>query len=158
MVARTVCSDLQILSPDSYPHVPGTILLHLYAAALAKRAISPAIPALYIPVPSPFPALEAFTFQAARLYNLSVFTSAPPSLAVASVETLTRFGDASANDTVNMREALELYRARFPSVVAILIGTRRTDPHGGAPSIPRYAGWFYLRVCSDIGLSREDRS
>ena len=35
-----------------------------------------------------------------------------------------------------MREALELYRARFPTVEAILIGTRRTDPHGGArPSL-----------------------
>ena len=38
-----------------------------------------------------------------------------------------------------MREALELYRARFPTVVAILIGTRRTDPHGGTLSIPWYA-------------------
>ena len=37
-----------------------------------------------------------------------------------------------------MREALELYRARFPTVVAILIGTRRTDPHGGAFSVPWY--------------------
>ncbi len=30
-----------------------------------------------------------------------------------------------------MRGALELYRARFPTVEAILVGTRRADPHGG---------------------------
>ncbi len=57
-----------------------------------------------------------------------------------------------------MREALELYRARFPTVEAILIGTRRADPHGGAPSINWRASRFYLRVSSDIGLPREDRS
>jgi len=104
----------------------GTILLHLYAAALAKRTIHPAIPALYIPVPSPFTALEAFIFHAARVYDLSIFTCTPPRF----VETSTRFGDASTDGTENMREALESYRARFPTVEAILIGTRRTDPHG----------------------------
>ncbi|KAF8500177.1 adenine nucleotide alpha hydrolases-like protein [Russula emetica] len=103
-----------------------TILLHLYAAALAKRTIHPAIPALYIPVPSPFTALEAFIFHAARVYDLSIFTCTPPRF----VETSTRFGDASTDGTENMREALESYRARFPTVEAILIGTRRTDPHG----------------------------
>ncbi|KAF8480208.1 adenine nucleotide alpha hydrolases-like protein [Russula ochroleuca] len=107
-----------------------TILLHLYAAALAKRTISPAIPAFYIPVPSPFPALESFISHAARVYNLSVFTCAPPCFPVASAETLTRVGDAPTKGTDNMRQALELYRARFPEVEAILIGTRRTDPHG----------------------------
>ncbi|KAN0111740.1 hypothetical protein V8E52_008120 [Russula decolorans] len=103
-----------------------TILLHLYAAALAKRTIHPSIPALYIPVPSPFTALEAFTFHAARVYDLSIFTCTSPRF----VETSRRFGDVSINGTENMREALELYRARFPTVEAILIGTRRTDPHG----------------------------
>jgi hypothetical protein len=57
-----------------------------------------------------------------------------------------------------MREALELYRARFPTVEAILIGTRRTDPHGGALSITWYASRFYLQVSSDIRVPREDRS
>ena len=153
MAARTVCSDLQISSLDCYPQFPGTILLHLYAAALAKRTIHPAIPALYIPVPSPFTALEAFTFHAARVYDLSIFTCTPPH----SVETSRRFG-ASTDGAKNMREALELYRARFPTVEAILIGTRRTDPHGGAPFITLYASRFYLQVSSDIGLPREDRS
>jgi FAD synthetase len=155
MAARTVCSDLQISSLERYPLLfTGTILLHLYAAALAKRNIHPAIPALYIPVPSPFTALEAFIFHAARVYDLSIFTCTPPRF----VETSTGFGDGSTDGAENMREALELYRARFPTVEAILIGTRRTDPHGGAPSITRYDSRFYLQVSSDIGLPREDRS
>ncbi|KAI0293922.1 hypothetical protein BC826DRAFT_1013244 [Russula brevipes] len=107
-----------------------TVLLHLYAAALAKRATDPSIPALYIPVPSPFPALEAFISHAANVYNVSVFTCASPGLNTTPVETLSPYGDVSANGANNMREALELYRARFPTVEAILIGTRRTDPHG----------------------------
>ena len=136
------------------PQFPGTILLHLYAAALAKRTIPLEVPALYIPVPSPFPALEAFIFHAARVYNLSIFTCTPPRF----VETSRRFGDASNDGAENMREALELYRARFPAVEAILIGTRRTDPHGGAPSTTWYASRFYLHVSSDIGLPHEDGS
>lgn len=111
----------------------GTVLLHLYAAALAKRTISPSIPALYIPVPSPFPALEAFITHAARLYNLRILTCTPPSSTATSAETVTPDGDAST-DGVNMRKALELYRTYCPTVEAILIGTRRTDPHGGAHS------------------------
>ena len=148
MAARTVCGDLQISSLDSYPQFPGTILLHLYAAALARRAISPAIPALYIPVSSPFPALEAFISHAARVYNLSVFTCAPPCFPDAPAETSTGVGDAPAKGTDNMREALELYRARFPEVEAVLIGTRRTDPHGGALSIHLYASWFFTCGCA----------
>ena len=30
-----------------------------------------------------------------------------------------------------MRRALEVYKARLPHIEAILIGTRRGDPHGG---------------------------
>lgn len=112
---------------------PGTVLLHLYAAALAKRDISPSTPALYIPVPSPFPALEAFIIHAARLYKLPVLTCSPPPSTATSAETVAPDGDAST-DGPNMRKALEIYRAYCPTVEAILIGTRRTDPHGGAYS------------------------
>ncbi|KAI9508260.1 adenine nucleotide alpha hydrolases-like protein [Russula earlei] len=107
-----------------------TVLLHLYAASLAKRTLRPSIPALYIPVPSPFPALEAFISYAARVYNLSVFTCAPPGWAVTSSKLSTPHGNTLTNGSNNMRESLQLYRARFPTVTAILIGTRRTDPHG----------------------------
>ncbi|KAI0305361.1 hypothetical protein B0F90DRAFT_1703849 [Multifurca ochricompacta] len=107
-----------------------TVLLHLYVAALAKRIVYPSIPTLYIPVPSPFPALEAFISRAARSYNLSVFTCAPPSLVNAPVKSPTSGDDTPLNGVDSMREALELYSARFPMVEAIFIGTRRTDPHG----------------------------
>jgi len=107
-----------------------TVLLHLYAAALAKRTITPSIPALYIPVPSPFPALESFISHAAGAYNLSVFTCGVPGLTVTSTETSIPNDNALTNGSHNMREALQLYRSRFPTVEAILIGTRRTDPHG----------------------------
>jgi len=107
-----------------------TVLLHLYATALAKRTVSPSIPAIYIPVPSPFPALEAFISHTARAYNLSVFTCAVPGLTATSTETSIPDGDALTNGSHDMREALQLYRSRFPTVEAILIGTRRTDPHG----------------------------
>ena len=30
-----------------------------------------------------------------------------------------------------MLYALEIYKKRFPQFTSILIGTRRTDPHGG---------------------------
>ncbi|KAI0249781.1 hypothetical protein BJV78DRAFT_1224822 [Lactifluus subvellereus] len=107
-----------------------TVLLHLYAAALAKRGVRPSLPSLYIPVQSPFPALEAFISHAARLYAVPVFTCAPPCLDPPAARSSTPHDGVSDDDSDNMREALELYRARFPTVEAILIGTRRTDPHG----------------------------
>ncbi|KAH9027430.1 hypothetical protein EDB84DRAFT_1589054 [Lactarius hengduanensis] len=94
------------------PNCAGTVLLHLYAAALAKRNVDPSTPALYIPVPSPFPALEAFISSAPRVYNLSAGD------------------DIQTNGADGMRGALEVFLARFPTVEAILVGTRRTDPHG----------------------------
>lgn len=116
---------------DSDPNCAGTVLLHLYAAAIAKRNADPSIPALYIPVPSPFPALEAFISHALRVYNLSVFTCATPSSTATSVGLPTAGNDVQANGADGMRGALESFRARFPTVEAILVGTRRTDPHGG---------------------------
>jgi hypothetical protein len=35
-----------------------------------------------------------------------------------------------------MRQALALYKLAFPDVAAILVGTRRGDPHGGAHPTP----------------------
>ncbi|KAH9077948.1 adenine nucleotide alpha hydrolases-like protein [Lactarius deliciosus] len=107
-----------------------TVLLHLYAAALAKRNVDPSTPALYIPVPSPFPALEAFISSAPRMYNLSVFTCATHSPIATSAGSPTAGDDIQTNGADGMRGALEVFLARFPTVEAILVGTRRTDPHG----------------------------
>ncbi|KAI6126701.1 hypothetical protein F5141DRAFT_351972 [Pisolithus sp. B1] len=130
-----------------------TVLLHLFTAALARchpNALS--IAAVYIPIPSPFPELEGFITQAAKAYGLDLFTCTPPSGTPLPVESITplattpgaqqlghdylgkrsvvNFPVGEARGGEGMRRALELYKSRFPRIQAILIGTRRTDPHG----------------------------
>ncbi|KAF9011917.1 hypothetical protein BDQ17DRAFT_1345111 [Cyathus striatus] len=160
-----------------------TVLLHLYAGAIARRlssseAMKP-IPAIYIPVPSPFPTLEDFIDEASHLYNLDLYSCKPSAPQVESVVTpaTTSSGVMSVNgdgvDYLNrpravgkskggqgMLEALETYKERFPQITAILIGTRRTDPHGAKlsyrnmtdPGWPRYErvnpiiNWSYQEV------------
>ncbi|KAH9474614.1 FAD synthase [Psilocybe cubensis] len=122
-----------------------TVLLHLYAGALARRlkdneTLKP-IHSIYIPVPSPFQVLEDFIEEAAKLYNLDLFSSKPDAGQVESVvtpapqpngtgyiETPKPVGKAKGG--AGMREALEMYKEMFPHITAILVGTRRTDPHG----------------------------
>ncbi|TFK42376.1 hypothetical protein BDQ12DRAFT_676104 [Crucibulum laeve] len=121
-----------------------TVLLHLYAGALARR-LSPSeamkpIPALYIPVPSPFPALEDFIEESAQTYNLDLYSCRPSASQVESVVTPAASTGADylnrtkavgkAKGGQGMLEALETYKEKFPHIGAILIGTRRTDPHG----------------------------
>ncbi|KAJ7704428.1 hypothetical protein B0H17DRAFT_921242 [Mycena rosella] len=126
-----------------------TILLHLYAGALARR-LSPSepvkpIPALYIAVPSPFPTLETFIEDSAKRYNLDLFHCRPPSERVESVLTPAPKESADyiasaptavgkAKGAEGMKQALEIYKNTFPAIDAILIGTRRGDPHGATLS------------------------
>lgn len=125
----------------------GTVLLHLITAAMGHRTpreqpCKP-IPALYIPVPSPFPSLEVFIYEAAKAYNLDLFHCLPPE-GNQQVESVTEPSSpssssiplpgnpaAKAKGGEGMKGALAIYKARFPHIEAILIGTRRTDPHGG---------------------------
>ncbi|CAK5263696.1 unnamed protein product [Mycena citricolor] len=123
-----------------------TVLLHLYAGALARR-LSPSecmkpIPALYIAVPSSFPLLETFIEESAARYNLDIFQCRPPSELVESVVTPAPVYSADyiasapksvgkAKGAEGMKQALQIYKDEFPHITAILIGTRRTDPHGG---------------------------
>ena len=95
---------------------------------------------MYIPVPSPFPELEAFIDAAARAYALDLFHCPPPAHPSLPVETVATPGAVGAPPAERarhvkggegMRLALEAYKARFPEVEAIVIGTRRSDPHGG---------------------------
>lgn len=131
----------------------GTVLLHLYAASIGRRinpdATSNSIAAVHIPVPSPFPQLVEFIASAAKAYRLNMFECFPPPGPVESVTkpitpgttSLTNgndnayFGDDRPQKRVKggegMKQALELYKKRFPQIEAILIGTRRSDPHGG---------------------------
>lgn len=39
-------------------------------------------------------------------------------------------GGVKAKGGEGMKNALEVYKERFPHIKAIFIGTRRTDPHG----------------------------
>ncbi|KIJ06065.1 hypothetical protein PAXINDRAFT_103521 [Paxillus involutus ATCC 200175] len=130
-----------------------TVLLHLYAAALAHRSppSTKPIPAVYIPVPSPFTELEVFIQESAKLYDLDLFTCTSPSnvpLPVESVTpgtitpiTLKQNGDyvgtpaltrpvGKARGGEGMRRALQMYKDICPQIEAVLIGTRRSDPHG----------------------------
>lgn len=90
-------------------------------------------------MPSPFPVLETFIEQASKDYNLDLYYSRPPESAEDAIlppangesqlEQYTPAEKAKVNH--GMKQALELYKSRFPHIEAILVGTRRTDPHGG---------------------------
>jgi FAD synthetase len=136
--------------------LPGTVLLHLFAGALARRsphaASSKSIPSIYIPLPSPFQAMEDFIEEAVIAYNLDLFHCPPPEdprLPIESVATPSTAGILMANQSEyfrtaqqtsvgkskggeGMRQALELYKDQFPHIESILVGTRRGDPHGGS--------------------------
>lgn len=129
---------------------PGTVLLHLYAAVLARRLQEQqmrSIKALYIPVSSPFPDLELFIDQTVKAYNIDLYSCRSPSIPVESVlapasatpiamdnsssHAAPSVAVSGANGGEGMRQALHTYQELLPQVTAILIGMRRTDPHGG---------------------------
>ncbi|KAJ7178071.1 hypothetical protein C8R46DRAFT_1075729 [Mycena filopes] len=132
-----------------------TVLLHLFAGALARRlppseSLRP-IPAVYIAVPSPFLVLEAFIENSATRYNLDLFHCRPASDKVESVITPKPAVNGAAANYIDgappapkavgkakgsegMKQALEIYKEAHPDIAAILIGTRRTDPHGATLS------------------------
>ena len=127
-----------------YGSCTGTVLLHLVSASLGRRASSQPgskpLSSVYIPVPSPFPELESFIDDAAAVYRLDLFHCPPPADHSFPVESVPTPGAQAApvaeqpkhvKGGEGMRLALELYKNRFPQIEAILIGTRRGDPHGG---------------------------
>lgn len=150
MAARIVSNAQEIIyAPLTQRICQGTVLLHLYLAALGRRnpsLHSVVIPSLYIPPQSPFSELEHFIAESVKAYNLDLYNCAPPppessSEQAMAVESVTRPSTPRANGArpvgkalggEGMRRALEVYKSRFPHIEAILIGTRRGDPHGGA--------------------------
>ncbi|KAJ5965148.1 uncharacterized protein N7479_005024 [Penicillium vulpinum] len=80
--------------------------------AEAQIAAATVIPAIYALPPDPFDAVEDFVVSSAEAYHLAItkYTTAPP--------------DST------LRSSFEDYLARHPSIRAIFVGTRRTDPHG----------------------------
>lgn len=102
-------------------------------------AYSQGIQSVYIKTPHPFPEVETFVQQCEETYSLN----------------LTRY-------TTPMKAAFASYLADFPSVRAIFVGTRRTDPHGanlthfdetdhGWPKFMRVhpvINWHYVEIWS----------
>lgn len=55
-----------------------------------------------------------------------------------------------------MRRALEVYKENFPHIDAILVGTRRGDPHGGAHSVYFFCPSLIASVRSNTFLPKHD--
>ncbi|KAJ9613391.1 3'-phosphoadenosine 5'-phosphosulfate sulfotransferase [Cladophialophora chaetospira] len=115
------------------------------------------IPSIYAKAPDPFHAVSHFVEYSSRLYHLDlahIFTnpgpgkkekshSNPPPTTPPSAQPienattepknvpLSRVTSHSDKPTVSFRDAFALYLRSNPSVRAIFVGTRRTDPHGG---------------------------
>lgn len=93
------------------------VLLILYLFALHKRGlaqvsnpsskIDTAVQCCYIQDAHPFPEVEEFVAKSIKIYSLALLEYAKP-----------------------MKAAFHDYLQDAPSVKAILVGTRRTDPHG----------------------------
>ncbi|KAG8216065.1 hypothetical protein J3R82DRAFT_8065 [Butyriboletus roseoflavus] len=158
-----------------------TVLLHLYAAAFARRTLSAKpIPAVYVPVPSPFPELEEFIKELARAYDLDLFTCSAESEVPLPVESVTpgvatpdareqsedgvgRTGFSwpvgKARGGEGMRRALHSYKEKYQQIEAILVGTRRSDPHGATLTYKNKtdAGWpSFERINPIINWSYSD--
>ncbi|GAB0137983.1 hypothetical protein EsDP_00006233 [Epichloe bromicola] len=100
------CLVLLVLILASLPaiHDPSTTANRADARPL--KNVPPTLRAIYIAPPDPFPEVEEFVTSTTKEYHLD----------------LTRYA-------LPMRRALEAYQAEQPSVKAIFMGTRRTDPH-----------------------------
>jgi 3'-phosphoadenosine 5'-phosphosulfate sulfotransferase (PAPS reductase)/FAD synthetase len=86
------------------------VLLILLLCALAtykKDALPKQLHSVYIISPHPFKEVDAFVDESVATYNLDLARYAMP-----------------------MKEAFKLYLEEHKKVKAILVGTRRTDPHG----------------------------
>ncbi|USW57063.1 Putative phosphoadenosine phosphosulfate reductase, rossmann-like alpha/beta/alpha sandwich [Septoria linicola] len=108
------------------------VLLILYLAALHTHSTStsqplpPTLRSVYIVTPNPFPAVTSFVHSSASKYHLSLTQYHKP-----------------------MREAFASYLSDTPSVRAIFVGTRRTDPHGANLTSfdPTDGGWpAFVRI------------
>ncbi|KAJ9060837.1 3'-phosphoadenosine 5'-phosphosulfate sulfotransferase, variant 3 [Entomophthora muscae] len=92
-----------------------TVLLHLFSAVQKRmslqengNAASVKAPSIYIETPNPFDEIETFVSASANLYQLELFKAEGP-----------------------MKVGLAHFLSKKPEIKAVLIGTRRTDPHGG---------------------------
>lgn len=100
--------------------------LHTHTTTSPSRTLPDSLNSVYIIPPHPFPAVTAFVTSTAETYHLTLTSLALP-----------------------MREAFTAYLASQPSIRAIFVGTRRTDPHGAKLTHfdPTDRGWpSFMRV------------
>lgn len=111
------------------------VLLILYLCALHRKGLTPANPnsdpetaikCVYIQAPHPFQEVEDFVEVSVKTYSLQLLEYAKP-----------------------MKAAFADYLHDTPSVKAIFVGTRRTDPHGEHLTHfdPTDSGWpAFMRI------------
>jgi FAD synthetase len=81
--------------------------LHTHSTLPSSFPLPPALQSVYIISPHPFPEVDSFVDTTLLDYHLNLARYAKP-----------------------MKEAFQQYLEEMPAVKAILVGTRRTDPHG----------------------------
>ncbi|KIV93709.1 hypothetical protein, variant [Exophiala mesophila] len=109
------------------------------------------IPSIYAKPPDPFPSVSSFVDYSSRLYHLDLthistnpgphkkhrshsnppLTTPPPKLDPSTTTSHEIPAPTQPKPTISFRDAFALYLDSHPSVRAIFVGTRRTDPHGG---------------------------
>ncbi|KAK5077931.1 3'-phosphoadenosine 5'-phosphosulfate sulfotransferase [Lithohypha guttulata] len=120
------------------------------------KTFPPSIPSIYAKPPDPFPAVTSFVDSSSAQYHLSLthistnpgtkptpskaksHSSPPTSPEKQSIQAASHQdpNQISANEPhqegkiITFRDAFALYLDSHPSVRAIFVGTRRTDPHG----------------------------
>ncbi|ORX88180.1 adenine nucleotide alpha hydrolases-like protein [Basidiobolus meristosporus CBS 931.73] len=107
-----------------------TVLLHLLAAVIYQRHLQSGgnrgsflhskIKSVYVRTPRPFDEVEEFVQDCVRNYGLDLISTPGP-----------------------MKQGLQSYLDQRPEIKAVLVGTRRTDPHGAKLThfLPTDPGW-----------------
>ncbi|KAA8570751.1 hypothetical protein EYC84_000146 [Monilinia fructicola] len=94
-------------SPPSTGTAPATSTSTSTSPATAPPPLPPKLPSVYILSPHPFPEVDDFVATSSAHYHLSLSRYASP-----------------------MKQAFAQYLDEHKHIRAILVGTRRTDPHG----------------------------
>lgn len=101
-------------------------VLHTTTSTSPSSSLHRKIPTCFVTPPQTFTEVDDFVTSCARRYNLDVERIALP-----------------------MKSAFTLYLDHHPQIKSVLVGTRRTDPHGGFLTHfdPTDHGWpVFMRI------------